>query len=84
MKFKIGMETRNYSSKSWYEALTPKKLGVIKHSVSYELWLPGSAELVEEHIDIPCFMKLSKMPFGKRWVKYKKIEVRWDNVFEIV
>ena len=34
---KLGMETRNYSSKSWYEALTPRKLGVLKDSVSYEL-----------------------------------------------
>ena len=34
---KLGMETRNYSSKSWYEALTPRKLGVPKDSVSYEL-----------------------------------------------
>ena len=60
---KLGMETRNYSSKSWYETLTPRKLDVLKDSVSYELWLPGSAELVEEHADVPYFMKLSKMPF---------------------
>ena len=64
-KSKLGMKTRNYSSKSWYEALTPKKLAVLKDSVSYELWLPGSTELVEEHDDIPCFMKLPEMSFWK-------------------
>ena len=46
-KFKIGVETRNYSSKSLYEVLTPRNLGGLTDSVSYELWLPGSAELVE-------------------------------------
>ena len=34
---KLGMETRNYSPISWYEALTPRKFGVPKDSVSYEL-----------------------------------------------
>ena len=34
---KLGMEIRNYSAKSWHEALTPRKLGVLKDSVSYEL-----------------------------------------------
>ena len=34
---KLGMEARNYSSKSWYEALMLRKLGVLKDSVSYEL-----------------------------------------------
>ena len=34
---KLGMETRNYSPKSWYQALTHSKLGVLKDSVSYEL-----------------------------------------------
>ena len=42
---KLGMETRNYSSKSWYEALTPRKLGVLKDSVSYELCLQGQWNL---------------------------------------
>ena len=56
---KLGMGTRNYSSKSWYEAFTPRKLGILKNSVNYELL----AGLVEEHTDFPCFMKLSKMPF---------------------
>ena len=32
-----GWKTRNYSPKSWYEALTHSKLGVLKDSVSYEL-----------------------------------------------
>ena len=53
----------NYRPKSWYEALTHRKLGVVKDSVSYELQLPGSAELVKEHTDFPCFMKLSEMSF---------------------
>ena len=60
---KLRMETRNYSSKSWYEALTPRKLGVLNNSVSYELWLSGSAELVEEHTEVPCFMKTVKNTF---------------------
>ena len=34
---KLGMEMRNYSSKSWYEDLTPRKIGVLKDSFSYEL-----------------------------------------------
>ena len=42
---KLGMERRNYSSKSWYEALTPRKLGVLKDSVSYELCLQGQWNL---------------------------------------
>ena len=57
------METKNYNTKSLYEALLPRKLGVLKDSVSYELWVPKSAELVEEYTDVPCFVELSKMPF---------------------
>ena len=60
---KLGIETKNHSSKLWYEALTPRKLGELKDSVSYELRFPGSEELVEEYTDVPYFMKLSKMPF---------------------
>ena len=56
---KFGMGMRNYSSKSWYEAFTLRKLGILKNSVNYELL----AGLVEEYTDFPCFMKLSKMPF---------------------
>ena len=72
---KLGMETRNYGSKSWYEALTPRKFDVLKDSVSYELWLSGSGELVEEHTDVPCFMDCQKCFFGKCWVNDKKIPI---------
>ena len=47
------------------EALTPRNLGVLKDSVSYESWLLGSVELVEEDTGVTCFMKLSKIPFWK-------------------
>ena len=40
-----------------------------KDSVSYESWLPGSAELVEEDTDVPCFMKLSKSYFWEMLTK---------------
>ena len=53
----------NEEPKSWYETLPPMKLDVLKDSVSYELWLPVLTELVGEHTDVPCVMKLSKMPF---------------------
>ena len=36
-KFNVVVEMRNYSPKSWYEALTHRKLGVLKDSVSYGL-----------------------------------------------
>ena len=49
-------------SPSWI-GLTPTNPGVLKNSVCYESWLQGSAELVEENTDVPCFMKQSKMPF---------------------
>ena len=53
------------SLKSFSEALTPRNLGVLKDSISYELWLLGSVELVEEDTGVTCFMKLSKIPFWK-------------------
>ena len=37
--------------------------GVLKDSVSYELRFPGSVKLVEEDTGVPCYMKLSKIPF---------------------
>ena len=41
----------------------PRILGVLKDSVSYELSLSGSAELMEEDTEVPCFMKMSKISF---------------------
>ena len=44
------------------EDLTPRNFGVLKDSVSDELRLSGSVEIVEEGAGVFCFMKLSKMP----------------------
>ena len=49
-----------------------------KYSVSYESWLLGSAELVEEDTDVPCFMKLSKISFlGNVHLTVRKCHLKW-------
>ena len=84
---KLGMETRNYSLKSWYEALTPNKLGVLKDSVSHELWLPKSAELVEDTLTFLVSWNCQKCLFGKRWVNYKKMpgkmKIMYLNLYKL-
>ena len=59
-------------SEIMYETSTPRNVGVLKDSFSFELWLPSSAELVEEGTDVPCLMELLKMYFEKHWVNCKK------------
>ena len=68
----ITLKLLQSQSEIMYELSTLRNVGVLKDSFSFELWLPGSAELVEESTDIPCFMKLFKMYFEKHWVNCKK------------
>lgn len=44
-------------------ALTPRNLGVLNESVSYELSLPGLLELVEDDNGVPCSIKQSQIRF---------------------
>ena len=60
-------------SENPYSRIFYTVLGVIKDSVSYELWLPGSVELVEEDTGASCLWNFQKDLYGKYYVNCKQM-----------